>query len=68
MSNKERPMATKHCKASISVNDGNLIYVLVDERSVFDAIDLPVAEGKCLSKSLEQPGGIWIIFQFWGDQ
>ena len=58
-------MTTHHSKANISVHDGGIIYVLVDDMATFNAIPLPVKQGKCLSKSLEQPGGCWIIFQFW---
>jgi hypothetical protein len=61
----EASMSGKLSSASVSAGDGKTVYVLVHDKDVFDAIDLPVSEGNCLSKSLEQPGGVCVIFQFW---
>jgi hypothetical protein len=54
--------------AKITVSDNNLVYVAIDDRAVFDDIALPVSEGECLSRTLEQAGGVWVIFQYWGDR
>ncbi len=56
---------THHSGASISVHDGGIVYVLVNDLATFNAIPLPVNEGKCLSKTLQKSGECWIIFQFW---
>ncbi len=39
--------------------------MLVNDLATFNAIPLPVNEGKCLSKTLQKSGECWIIFQFW---
>lgn len=63
-------MAKEHSEATLTVmEDSQLIYITVAERAAFDAIPLPVDQGKnCLAKSLVEFGKIWIIFQFWGEK
>ncbi len=55
-----------HCNAFIGVHEGNLVYVLIDDRATFDAIDLPNTEhdNGCISK-VQDTGALHIVFQFW---
>ena len=55
-----------HCDAFIGVHEGKLVYVLIEDKAVFDAIDLPAAEhdSGCVSK-VPETEGLHLVFQFW---
>ncbi len=55
-----------HCNAFIGVHEGNLVYVLIDNRATFDAIDRQSSEhdNGCISK-VQDTGTLYIVFQFW---
>lgn len=57
-------MSRVSSEASLAVDGGDLIYVLVQDKAAFDAIGVPAEEGKCLSKSVIE-GKMWVIFQYW---
>ena len=57
------------CDAFIGVHEGKLVYVQVDSKEAFDAIDLPGAEhdNGCISKA-QKTEALHIVFQFWGNK
>jgi hypothetical protein len=44
---------------------GNLIYILVDDRAVFDLIDLPEGGNEKVRAKAIDSGSQYVIFQFW---
>jgi hypothetical protein len=44
---------------------GNLMYILVDDRSVFDLIDLPEGGNARVRHKAINEGKQYIVFQFW---
>ena len=59
----------KSCKAHVGIHsdDGrrNLMYILIDDKSAFDFIDLPEGGNVAVRRKALDNGKAHIIFQYW---
>jgi hypothetical protein len=60
---------SKHCKGFVGVHrserPGTLIYIIIEDRAVFDLIDLPEGGTEKVRHKAIEDGKQHVIFQYW---
>lgn len=62
-------MPSAHCNAFVGIHKmdfpGTTIYVIIEERSAFDLIDLPENGNEDVRHKCLEAHGQYIVFQYW---